>query len=213
MAIQTYKELRAAVADWMDRPELAVTKPSSVEGININLVNVFCSHVEAECNRRLRTEDMSTLIFNSGCEDQAVVLLPDNVLGLRLVTVNGVDAEYLTPEQFTKARDTVMCSDQRVYTRVANQIHVYPEMAVADDITMIAYITVTPLVNDDDVNWLLRKFPDVYLYGCLYEASAYVFDSEHAAEWKQKFDQSIQDLIDGDAADRWSGSTLRIRSA
>ena len=211
MAILTYKDLRIAVADWMDRPELADKKTSVVGQGNIDLVSVFSSHVEAECNRKLRTEDMATIIFNSGCEDQNVVLLPDNILGLRLVTVNSLDAEYLTPEQFISAAN-FYCGTGHMYTRIANQVHVWPELAVADDITMVAYITVPPLINDNDVNWVLRKFPDIYLYGCLYEASAYVFDSEHAMEWKQKFDVAINDLIQTDAADRWSGSSMRVRN-
>lgn len=210
MSIQTYKDLKSAVAEWMDRPGLSGDVPSVVTQGNISPVDVFCSHVEAECNRRLRTEDMVTIIFNSGCESQSVVLLPDNILAMRLVTINGVDADYLTPEMFTTA-EAIYC-EKPLYTRVANQIHVYPEMAVADDITIIAYVTVPPLVNDDDVNWLLRKFPDVYLYGCLYEASAYVFDVPHEERWGQKFNQAIQDLIDGDTRDRWSGSTMKVRS-
>lgn len=210
MAIPTYLDLKAAVAEWMDRPQLADSKPSTVTQNNVIPMDVFVSHVEAECNRRLRTEDMVTIIFNSGCEDQSVVLLPDNILAMRLVTINGADAEYLTPEMFTTA-ESLYCG-KPLYTRIANQIHVYPEMAVADDITIVAYITVPPLVNDTDVNWLLRKFPDVYLYGCLYEASAYVFDVPHEERWGQKFNQAIQDLIDGDTRDRWSGSTMSVRN-
>ena len=210
MAIATYLDLKASVAEWMDRPQLADSKPSTVTQNNVVPMDTFCAHVEAECNRRLRTEDMVTIIFNAGCEDQSVVLLPDNILGMRLVTVNGVDAEYLTPEMYTKA--AALYCGVPLYTRMANQIHVYPEMSVADDITIVAYVTVPPLVKDTDINWLLRKFPDVYLYGCLYEACAYVFDTKHEVQWKAKFDQAIQDLIAGDAGDRWSGSTLAVRS-
>lgn len=210
MAIKNYRELRAAVADWMDRPGLATPIPSVVEGINVDRMAVFCSHIEAEFNRRVRTEDMVTIIFNSGCEKQSVVLLPDNILGVRMVMITEQDAEYVTPEQFTKAAE-IYC-DKPIYTRVANQIHVYPEMAIADDITIVAYVTVPPLEGDDDSNWVLRKFPDVYLYGCLYEACAYVFDPEHEAIWREKFESAIAELIAHDQEDRWSGSTMRIRS-
>ncbi len=208
MAIKNYAELKAAIADWMDRAQLLDSV--TVNKVTIFPVNVFCGHVESECNRKLRTEDMSTVIFNSGCDDQSVVLLPDNVLGLRMITVNGIDAEYLTPEQFT----LVGCHECRgpFYTRIANQLHVYPEMEAASDLTMVAYINIPPLENDADTNWLLRKFPDVYLYGCLYEACAYVYDTENELKWKQKFDIAIQDLIESDVEDRWSGSTMGVRS-
>ena len=85
-------------------------------------------------------------------------------------------------------------------------------MEAASDLTMVAYINIPPLEKDVDTNWLLRKFPDVYLYGCLYEACAYVYDTDNELKWKQKFDIAIQDLIESDSGDRWSGSTMGVRS-
>lgn len=209
MAIKDYGQLKAVITDYMDRKQLL--DPVTLNKSTFHPIDIFCGHVEAECNRKLRTEDMATVIFNSGCDDQIFVLLPDNILGMRMVMVNTVDAEYLTPEQFTVAVE-LYCG-KPLYTRIANQIHVYPEMAASDDLTIVAYVTVDPLIKDTDINWLLRKFPDVYLYGCLYEACAYVYDTENEMKWKQKFDIAIQDLIDTDEGDRWSGSTLRTRNA
>ena len=209
MAITNYGQLKAIASDWMDRTKLLDSV--TIDGTKFWPMDVFCGHVEAECNRKLRTEDMATVIFNSGCDDQQYVLLPDNILGMRIVTLNGANTEYLTPEQFIDA-ENLYCGVP-FYTRVANQIHVHPEMKESDDLTIVAYVTLPPLVNDPDVNWMLRKFPDVYLYGMLYEACAYLYDTENELKWKQKFDIAIQDLIDGDAGDNWSGSTMRVRSA
>ena len=208
MAIQDYGTLKAIVTDWMDRIQLLDEK--TVGNRSFYPIDVFCAHVESEVNRKLRTEDMATIVFNANCDAQSMILLPLNFLGMRLVTVDGVDAEYLPPEMFTKASENY-CGIP-LYTRVANQIHVYPEVQGDSDITMVAYVAVEPLVDDADDNWLLRKFPDVYLYGCLYEACAYVVDTENEMKWKQKFDQVIYDLIESDKEDRWSGSTMSVKN-
>lgn len=207
--ISDYGQLKAIVADWMDRKSLL--DPVTLNNRTYSPMDVFVSKVEAECNRKLRTEDMVTAIFNSGCDDQTFILLPDNILGMRLVTVNQKDADYLTPEQFTEA-ETLYCG-KPFYTRIANQIHVYPEMAAADDLTIIAYVTVPPLIKETDTNWMLRKFSDVYQYGMLFMAYSYVYDLENEAKNKALFEQAINDLILTDSDDRWSGSTMRIRNA
>jgi len=209
--IANYKELKAIVADWADRSQLAGTVPSTVEGINIDLMGVFASEVESKINLRLRTEDLVDILFNRACDEQGLVLLPDNVLGLRLVTLNGIDCKYLTPEQFTRAPG-YYCGEP-AYTKANNQLHLYPAMQNTDDLTLIAYVTIPPLVNDTDTNWLLRKYPAIYLYGCLEAACAYVVDTEGEAKWNMKFETEVQRLVENDGTDRWSGSTLSIRAA
>jgi len=211
MAIQTYKELKAAIADWMDRQQLVNTVPSEIEGVNIDLANVFCTRVEGDINRRLRVEDMVVPLFNAPVDDQNMIVLPDNVLGLRLVMVDGVDADYVTPEQLAMGEDNY-CGVP-LYTRIGGQLHFYPNLESGEQVTVVAYVTLDPLVNDTDTNWLLRKFPDVYLNGCLYEACRYVRDDDGAMLWKGDYEQALAGIYQADAGDRWSGSTMAVRSA
>lgn len=216
MALMNFKALQDAVVDWMDRPQLADKTIDDGTG-QISPVAVFAGQVEATVNRRLRTEDMSTILFTRTCDDQEMILLPDNVLGLRLVTKNGVDVEYLTPEQFARvstvgaaAGSTQVC--EVYFTRVANQLLFYPTLTNKDAVNVVGYVAIDPLVNDADSNWLLRKFSDVYLYGCLEHACGYVYDDVNEAQWKAKFDEAMVDLAATDAEDKYSGSSLRVRS-
>jgi len=211
MAIQTYKELKAAIADWMDRPQLVNTVPSEIEGVNIDLANVFCTRVEGDVNRRLRVEDMVIPLFNMPVDDQSMVVLPDNVLATRLVLVDGAEAEYVTPAQLAMGAANY-CSVP-LYTRIGKQLHFYPAMDEGVQITVVAYVTLEPLVNDGDSNWMLRKFPDVYVSGCLYEACAYVRDDDGMMLWKQKYDVAVHEVSLADKNDRWSGSSMAVRSA
>jgi len=211
MAIQNYKELKAAIADWMDRQQLVNTVPSEIEGVNIDLANVFCTRVEGDINRSVRVEDMIVPMFNAPVENQSMVVLPDNVLGIRLVLVDGVDAVYLTPEQLSMGENYY--SGIPLYTRVARQLHFYPPLAEGCQITVLPYVTLKPLVNDTDTNWMLTKYPDVYLNGCLYEACRYVRDDEGAMMWKGDYVQALGAIIDSDLDDRWSGSTMSVHNA
>lgn len=208
--IADYKTLKAVVTDWMDRPQLA-GEVSSV-GVNIDLMGIFTAEVETKINDRLRTEDMIDILFNRACDEQGRVNLPDNILGIRLVTLNGVDCDYLTPEQFTRAKDAY-CGEGSFYTRANYQMYVYPAMQNTDDLTLIAYVNIPPLVKDADTNWMLRKYPAIYMYGCLAAACAYVVDTENEMKWIAKFEDEVQRLVERDSDDRWSGSSMQVRTS
>ena len=55
-------------------------------------------------------------------------------------------------------------------------------------------------------------FPDIYLYGCLAEAFKYILDAPRADTWKARYEEAVQELIDQDNDDVWSGSTLSIKA-
>jgi hypothetical protein len=62
-------------------------------------------------------------------------------------------------------------------------------------------------------NWLLANAPDVYLFGSLVEAAAYLGDDAHLPQWEARYQSAIQRLQEGDDAGKWSGSAPVVRHA
>ena len=62
-------------------------------------------------------------------------------------------------------------------------------------------------------NWVSHLAPDVYLNGCMAEASAFYYDDNRSAQWRQKYERAIDQIKLADSSDRWSGGTLQTRIA
>jgi len=73
------------------------------------------------------------------------------------------------------------------------------------------YYSFTKLTDAAPTNWLITKYPNIYLYGALTEAAEFI-DDPKADFWAQKAGKAVQDLYKADQAARWSGSTLNART-
>jgi hypothetical protein len=62
-------------------------------------------------------------------------------------------------------------------------------------------------------NWLLANAPDVYLFGALAEAAAYLGDDTHWPQWEQRYQMAVQRLQSADDRSRWSGSAAAAHPA
>ncbi len=61
-------------------------------------------------------------------------------------------------------------------------------------------------------NWLMTNKPDVYLYGALLEAAIYFGNDEDAQKFYGLYCSAVNGLQAANAADRYSGGTLQMRS-
>ena len=77
---------------------------------------------------------------------------------------------------------------------------------------MLFYGKVPSLGSTRPTNWILLNAPDIYLYGSLLEAEAFLQNDPRIQLWKQGFDQAVADLQLQDEKDRHSASSLMIRS-
>ncbi|MCK8356920.1 hypothetical protein LXA28_18340, partial [Erwinia amylovora] len=61
-------------------------------------------------------------------------------------------------------------------------------------------------------NWLLTDHPDLYLYGSLLQAEAYLFNDDRLAVWKTAHDEVMAEIMTAGNAIRSSTSGVRIRN-
>lgn len=59
-------------------------------------------------------------------------------------------------------------------------------------------------------NWLLRKFPNVYLYGVALQAAKYLKDVEMAQATDQLYSYALQSMRIADERARWANSVVRV---
>jgi hypothetical protein len=199
MALNTYTALCAAVEAWLARSDLTAQVPD------------FVTLAEAKLNRTIRTRQMEQRSTATAAEYLA---LPTNFLELRNIKTTGTPAytlEQRAPFEMDALDDGTSGRPSR-YCLLANQIRLAP---VPDSTYTleIDYWEALPPLSSNSTNWLLDLAPDVYLYGALLEASAFMQDDARVPLWMDAYTRTINQLHTADRRARWSGSPMAVRPA
>ena len=198
MALANYTDLKASVADFLNRSDLTSVIPD------------FVTMAEAEFNRTLRVREMS--VRTQGPIDSQYVKLPDDFLGMRnieLMTDPVTPLEYKNLQNLDIHRRNDKTGKPLYYSIVQNSI----EFAPIPDETYtleIVYYQKVPTLSSNTTNWLLDNHPDAYLYGTLQHSAPYLQSDERIGVWTGKYQQVIEQITTSDEKAKFSGSTPSI---
>ena len=201
MAINTYGTLKTAVANWLDRDDLTDRIPE------------FISLCEATFNRVLRIRAMETTVSDTTVGGTKTDALPDGYLQMReihLTTSPVVSLSYITPEIMYRIRSGSTSAKPNSYTIVGDNILFGPTPDGAYTYDMTYYKSFDALTAVATTNWVILNAPDLYLYGTLLQAEAFLMNDQRIALWERGRRQVINDLQEQDDKDRHSGSEMRV---
>ena len=202
MSIANYTELQTAVANWLDRDDLAARIPE------------FISLCEARFNRTLRLRAMETLDTTvSTVGGTSTIALPTGYVQMRdfhLTTSPLTQLQYLSPEMMIRLNSGSQSGKPLTYTIIADTIRLGPTPDSAYTTSMLYYKTFDALSGIAPTNWVITNAPDVYLYGTLLEAEPFLMNDARTQLWAQALKESINTLQEQDNKDRHSGSVLRV---
>src|SRR5215470_15376528 len=205
MAIATYAELQTAIGNWLGRPGDATIAAVIPDWITL---------CELRLNRELRLRAM---------EERAIATvsgrytaLPAGFLAMRNFQLNTdpiTALDMVSPELIDRVAAGSAVGRPRLYAILNDEI----QLAPAPDGSYAAEMTywkkldaLSPIVT---TNWLLANAPDLYLFGSLVEAAAYLGDDQHLEQWEARYQAAAQRLQAADDAGKWSGATPIIRYA
>jgi hypothetical protein len=199
-----YGELKAAIANRLGRTNLMPVIPDFVMLAESRLYHGFRDIEVSVAPLRLRTMLAK--------ETASLAALPTGFLAVDRLKVNdgaGLRSlDYATPERFAGLAPTGFA---RYFTMQDGGISV--EGGVPASFALSYYKKFPSLVADSDTNWLLTNCPNLYLYSALIEAYAHLKDDGRIPTAARMYAAAANALIDSDAAERHSGSTLTIGSA
>lgn len=184
MSLANYSDLQASVAAFLDRDDLTTQVPDFI---------LLC---EAVMRRRLRgVEKTAELTL-----DDPYIVLPDIAAGrVRSVVLNtGVQAHdnpllFITPEQLDEKRTQLTAAGRPRYgTVIDGNLYLAPIPDQSYAAVLRYDIMLLPLF-DYLSNDVLRLAPDIYLYGTLIEASAYLEHDERIPMWQARFDRAVDE--------------------
>ena len=202
MAISNYSELQTAVANWLDRDDLAARIPE------------FISLCEARFNRSLRIRAMETLDTSvTTTAGTSTIALPTGYVQMRdvhLIANPLVQIQYVTPEIINRIYAGSLSGRPEVYTIIGDTIKFGPTPDVEYSVSMLYYKTFDALSDGSPTNWVITNAPDIYLYGTLLEAEPFLMNDQRIQLWATAFTESVNKLQEQDNKDRHSGSALRV---
>lgn len=203
MALDTYANLKTAIADWLDRSDLTDRIPD------------FIALAEARLNRELRIRPMevrSTLTLTAG---QRYFALPGGYLQMRNIQLNTnpvTPLEYITPEMLDRLYGSNTSGKPKAYSLIGDEIQLAPIPDTDYTLEVAYYEKFTPLSTDVTTNWLTENAPDVLLYGALVEAEPFIKNDERMPLWLNAYKEAIDKIQKADDRDRHSGSQMRVRN-
>lgn len=205
MAIQTYSDLKSAVADWLNRSDLVSVIPS------------FISLAEAGFNKDERLRISPNMVRATATIDQQFEALPSDYLEMANVAILGQNPygklDFISLQQIDSYRDTYATAGlPKYYTVYGNQIEFLPTPGQAYTAEMIYYAKIAALSDTNTTNWLLTKHPDIYLYGALVQSAPYLKDDDRIATWMSLLEKGLDTLQVGDDRALYSGSVIKMRT-
>jgi len=194
--IGDYSNLQDLVARYMDRDDL-----------DADIAN-FIVIVEAEANRVLRAVNMETKTL--WVIDDETFALPSDFRRLRKMHIEGEPDRPLT-EISPVAAPMIYdgsAGTPRSYWIEGRVLTLAPPPANETTFRVTYYAKITPLTPDTPINWLLEEHPDVYVWGVLREAAAFIRDPEAIGFADQRFNTALAQLQQESRNDRFGGGPL-----
>lgn len=181
MAITSYVELQAAVANWLGRADLTARIPE------------FIALAESKMRRVLR--DKTTVAAATLGAGTPTLALGTNVKELISIRYNTGTYFYALIEKTLGAlADLRQAGTGRpTYFAVIGNV-MYFDVTPDSGYTMeIVYVEKIVALATTSPSTTLTASPDIYLYGALCEAETYLEHDERLATWQTLFAQAVQD--------------------
>jgi predicted exporter len=197
VSLDNFDDLKTAIAEWLYRAGDADLSARADD---------FIALFEADflIDPQMRTLDMEEVDTTPVTSATDGIQLPTGYIDMIRLRLTGLSdgqpdqpLSYVSPAAAATLDSTQSTSGiVKWYTVMAGEIFLAPlKWAPVGASLEMAYYAFTGLANAaGGVNWLLQKYPNLYLYGSLMQAAAYVDDAETVAKWKAGRDEAMSKL-------------------
>ena len=201
MALSTYDELKASIADFLNRDDLTAVIPD------------FIKLAETQMSRDLRhwrQEDRATAVV-----DQQYASLPNNFIEPIRITIPANEShtlELVSTFEISKLRaeGSNRTGRPQQYAVLDQSFELFPTPD-ADYTVELVYYESIPELGTLTTNWVLTYFPDAYLYGSLMQSSPYLQEDQRVQVWNALYQNAVSAINLEGASAKSSGSGRRIQ--
>ena len=192
MSLSTYGQLKTAIQNWQYNAGTLTAEAA-------DLVTLAQGYI----NRRLRCRQMVTTTDLS--PTSGVFTIPSNYLQVRSVVELDTyrrPLQYIAPEKADAFYPYRESGEGRHFTIVGSSLRVYP--TVTNDIELTYYAALAAFTDDADTDWLLTRFPNLYLNAGQMYAAEFLKDDAEVSKQAVIVDQYIGMLNAEDDGAEWA---------
>lgn len=207
--IYDYPTLCATMAEWINRSDLVSAIPD------------FVRNVELICNRQLRTQHQLSTVQAAVPTNTRYIELPgdfEEAYNVMFVGTPIVQGGNYTPSTIGGAQqnDGVLNNpvppvSPKGFTFERNYVSFYPAPSAANTLELQYYASIPPLDDYLTINWLLTRYPDIYLYGALAESAPYLNNDDRIQTWAARFSSAFSGAQQASDHRRVSGGPINYR--
>jgi len=204
MSINTYSELKTAIANFLARDDLTSRIPEFIE------------IAEARINRELETREQEKRATASLTADNQYVSLPSDLRQLRSVKLNKnpiVTLEYKSPDMLDQEYSSAGTGVPKAYSIIGQELKLRPIPDASTTAEIIYIGNVEALSDSNTSTTLLIRSPDVYLYGALVAGYDYLMDTQNSANYNVKFATAIEEIRYDEERSSYSQGRIQMRSS
>lgn len=206
MAIQTYADLTARMADWLNRGDL------------VGVIPDFIALFEAQYNDDPRGRIQKSVVIATAEIENELTPVPRDYIQMQNLRVPGSQCnpeglQLLTSQQIGQYRARYSVAGEPLYYAIiGTQLRVLPVPDKQYTLEMEYFGKLPPLSSTNPTNWLLADHPNLYLYGSLMQAEPYLKNDERIPVWRALYDSGMEALNTTDDRALFSGATLKMRT-
>ncbi len=217
-----YQGLCAQIADTLNRQDLAISIP--------NFVLLAGARIQRDM---VRLKHPMAIKHATAVATETLFPLPPDYLGMQLLqdTDTTTPLVYITPDQAKEVTSggwpltggpfpvvppwtPAVWPQGWYYTIIGDHIRVFLPVPTTDNsvqLDLYYYAMLPALTADNTTNWVLTRYPDLYLYGALLHTAPYLKNDDRLATWAQMY-KSVIDEIETEA-DRAVRSQTKLVAA
>jgi hypothetical protein len=195
MSLDSYTNLKAEIADWLDRSDLT------------SRIDTFIDLAEAKHTREIRVRAM--LRRAQAATTGKYMALPLNYRAMKILRL--LTSPVTVLEQCNETDLTIRTQEAQGKPEFFS-IHEEIEFNRTPDeeytAEMIYYSPLTALSDTNASNWILANAADLYLYGALSAAEPFLDNDERLNTWKTLYNEAAQAINLEDQRSRTSGPQI-----
>ena len=202
MTIGTYSELQTAVAGLLHRDDLT------------DEIKTFISVLEGQLSADIYGRSMESRTSLTCTANNAFVTLPTDVIEIRRIynttTTPQRALTFVAPDELIKKHPYGETGEPAIYCTIGGQLQLAP---IPDSAYVLecAYLQSVPALSDSNTtNWVLTKYPNVYLYGTLFHLCNHLRDFDGAKVWQGFYQQGVKAA---NSIDWHTGGVMTVRAA
>ena len=205
MALTNYTELKASLANWLNRSDLTT-----------EIGDDFIKLTEADFNSKLRVRSMIAQVNIT--VNAETVALPTDFLQIRNFYILSGQTKtplvYTTPSSMDTTSGTSTTGKPTTFTILGDTLRFSPKPDATYTAVMNYFRKFPALSSTVSTNFILENHPAIYLYGSLFHAANFLggINPQQIQTWQQMFATALERLELNDREDEYNGSPLQVRT-